>query len=71
MSVYISEKGDEVEVGTMNSFRLVNGLVKMAGILALNPNGFGDADAEYQVIKDNVQNLSAEIISRLAPPPAE
>lgn len=65
MSVYISEKGDEVEVGTMNSFRLVNGLVKMAVKNSLKGNNPTSVEAK------NVQNLSAEIISRLAPPPAE
>ena len=66
MGIYISSKGEEVETSSMNSFRLVNGLVKC--VRALN-----ESDADMNGVESakqyaNVEALKEEIISRLAPP---
>lgn len=67
--IYTDSEGKEIEISTMNNFHLVNALLKLTGVLALNPNGFGGAVDEYEKVKTTHKNLKDELFARLAPTP--
>ena len=54
-----------MEIAKMNNFHLVNALLKVTGVLALNPNGFGDAKAEYEQVKGTQKALKDEVFKRM------
>ena len=55
--IYTSSDGEQHDVKTLNSFRLVNGLVKSVKEMV--------ADDHNELAKMNVQTLQAEILERL------
>lgn len=58
---YINDKGEVKDVTTMNSFELVNGLVKHAGLGKLEV----DEQALFPQSRINTKLLKAELLERL------
>lgn len=64
--IYTSSDGTQTPVSKLNNSHLVNALLKVSGILALNPNGFGDTGvADYEKQKALQQALKAEVLKRM------
>lgn len=63
--VYTSSDGKTTPIAEMNNFHLVNSMLKINGVLSLNPNGFGDAYEEYANTKATLQALKNEVFKRM------
>jgi len=64
---YTSSDGKLTPIVELNPFHLTNALIKLSGVIALNPNGFGDAKEEYDEVTDTHKALKAEVLRRMLP----
>lgn len=69
MGVYISSDGTEKDTASMNSFNLVNGLIKSVNQVTVLSTGSGITDElhgiELSRAEQNVKALKEELLTRL------